>query len=72
MMKLTDIIGQMEKKFKHLSDTQRTSILTQIFGKRTVASVNILMKEGADKIDNYRQKIEGMQGASKKMAGFMR
>jgi TP901 family phage tail tape measure protein len=72
MIELTDIIGQMSKKFKHLSDTQRTAVLTQIFGKRTVASVNILMKEGATAIDNYREKIEGMQGASKKMADFMR
>lgn len=71
-LSMTDILKQMEKGFIKMGTAEKTAALAEIFGRIPLAGVNVLLKEGAKGIDSYREKIDGMQGSSTKMANFMR
>lgn len=67
-----DILADFEKATINMGDTQRTAALSTIFGARTVGSMNILLKKGADSLRTYRETLEGAGGASEDMATVMR
>jgi len=69
---VTDILGDLDKSLAKFGTAQRAEILNKIFGRIPIAGVNVLLAAGSKKLQDYRTKLEGAQGASAKMAATMR
>ncbi|MCP4745033.1 MAG: phage tail tape measure protein [Desulfobacteraceae bacterium] len=67
-----DILYDLEKGLKGLGSQQKTAALATIFGARATTAVNILLKEGAASLRDFRQELVDSTGASKLMAEIMR
>jgi hypothetical protein len=60
---IIDIIGQFERATQNMGSAERSAAMSTIFGSRSVASMNILMDEGSDKLRAYRTDLENAVGA---------
>lgn len=69
---IMSIIRDFGVATKGMGTAQRTAALDTIFGARSITGMNILLAEGADKLEQYRAQLEGAGGSSKKMADVMR
>jgi TP901 family phage tail tape measure protein len=67
-----DILGDFQKATKDMGTAQKTAALSTVFGARTVNGINVLLKEGADSLREYRTQLEGAGGSSKELAEEMR
>lgn len=67
-----DILGDLEKGLESMGQVERAATIEEIFGKRAVAGMNILLQEGADSLRTYAAEIENSAGASQKVADKMR
>lgn len=69
---VVDILGQFEKALDGMGSAKRSAILSEIFGRIPLAGVNVLLKTGAENINELRDSLLGAAGASKTMASVMR
>jgi hypothetical protein len=52
-----------------MGNVDKISKLTEIFGKRTVASMLVLMAEGSDGLRDYTKQLDAAGGAAANIAG---
>lgn len=69
---IVDILGDFETGLNGMGNAQRANALSTIFGKRSVAGLNILLQEGTGKINTFRDSLLDASGASKIMADSIR
>jgi TP901 family phage tail tape measure protein len=67
-----DILADFETATKDMGTAQKTAALSTVFGARTVNGINVLLKDGADSLREYRDQLKGATGASKELAEEMR
>lgn len=67
-----DILGDFKKGLDGMGDAQQTAALSTVFGSRSVTGVNLLLKEGSEKLGVYRDSLLQAGGASEDMAAKMR
>lgn len=67
-----DILTDVEKGTKGMGSRTKAAALSTIFGARSQKMINVLLEKGAAGMKKYRKEIEGAQGITGKMAGFMR
>jgi len=67
-----DIVGQLEDKTKSMGNVQKLATMNALFGVRAQNAMNILVREGADKLKAYRKGLEASSGAGTRMAKIMR
>jgi TP901 family phage tail tape measure protein len=72
LIDIVDILGSLNKSLDGLGTADRAGILEGIFGKIPIAGVNVLLKSGSERLNEYRKQLEGASGASATMAGVMR
>ena len=72
MLDMIDIIGQLNKATAGMGTAERTSRLGDIFGKIPIAGVNVLLNEGAESLNAYRESLINSEGAADRMAKIMR
>lgn len=71
MRPLQDIMGDLDTQLSHLSDGQKTEVLSTIFNKADLASVNALMSTNADRWEELNGKIADSEGVAQQMADTM-
>ena len=67
-----DILEDLNKSMGGLGEIERAAVLKDIFGKRSLAGVNVLLAKGADGLRKYREQLENSTGAAATMAAMMR
>ncbi len=72
MLDIVDILGKLDTSLGGLGTAEKSGVLEAIFGKIPLAGVNVLLKSGSKKLNEYRGELEAASGASAKMAGVMR
>lgn len=65
---ILDILGDFEKGLSKLGTAERLKALDEIFGRRAIAGINVLLTEGTENIKKYRDELRDSAGASKRMA----
>ena len=71
-LNIIDILGQFENGMKGMGDAEKTAALTDIFGKRTVTGVTLLLKEGTDGLKKYSGELQNAGGTAANVAAAMR
>jgi TP901 family phage tail tape measure protein len=54
-----------------MTQQERLSYLTRIFGAESLQEINILMAQGSDKLREYTKTLENADGAARQMADTM-
>lgn len=72
MLDIVDILGALDKSLAGLGTAERSGVLEGIFGKIPLAGVNVLLKSGSKRLNEYRGELENASGAASVMAGVMR
>lgn len=68
MRPLKDVFGDLNKGLEGMSDQQKSQILSKIFNKVDLKSVNALLATSADRWDELSTAIDGSKGAADAMA----
>lgn len=68
---IVDILRDFESGLEGMGTAQRSAALATIFGARSVTGINLLLQEGSERIDDYRDSIYGAAGASQRMADII-
>lgn len=71
-LNIIDILGQFENGMKGMGDAEKTAALTDIFGKRTVTGVTLLLKEGTEGLKKYSGELQNAGGTAANVADAMR
>ena len=71
-LNIIDILGQFEKGMKGMGDAEKAAVLTDIFGKRTVTGVTLLLQEGTEGLKKYSKELENAGGTAANVAAAMR
>ncbi|MGP1602109.1 phage tail tape measure protein [Treponema sp.] len=71
-LNIIDILEQFESGMKGLGDAEKTAALTDIFGKRTVTGVTLLLKEGTEGLKKYSDQLQNAGGTAANVAAAMR
>jgi hypothetical protein len=66
-----DILADFEKGLKGKGTAEKAAALTTVFGVRSVTGLNILLKEGTEKLRDFRSKLDDSAGATQNMATIM-
>jgi TP901 family phage tail tape measure protein len=66
------ILGQFEVALKGKGTAERSAAITTVFGARAMTSVNILLNEGKESLEEYRGVLLRSDGAIKQLAESMR
>ncbi|NIQ95216.1 MAG: phage tail tape measure protein [Desulfuromonadales bacterium] len=66
------IMKDVETATKDMTNVQRLSSLSTIFGARAVNAMNAILVRGVDNVKDFRKNLEQAGGASKKMANTIR
>jgi TP901 family phage tail tape measure protein len=72
LIDITWIMGRLKESTKDLGSVQRAHILDTIFGAKAINSVNILLDDGAENLQDYRHDLLEAGGASVEMANKIR
>ncbi len=67
-----DIMKDVETATKDMTNVQKLSSLSTIFGARAVNAMNAILVRGVDNVKDFRTNLEQAGGASKKMADTIR
>lgn len=67
-----DILDDVRKGTAKMGNVQKLATLTNIFGKRAIAAVNVVLNESTDNLREFRRELENSNGASMEMAGNVR
>lgn len=71
-LNIIDILGQFEKGMKGMGDAEKAAALTDIFGKRTVTGVTLLLAEGTEGLRKYSKELQNAGGTAANVAAAMR
>lgn len=71
MLPLSNIIGQLNTKFRGLSQEQQLAAASSIFGAEAMSGMLTLIKAGPSELDKLAQSFVNSSGAAKKMADDM-
>ena len=71
-LNLIDILAQFEKGMKGMGDAEKAAALTDIFGKRTVTGVTLLLAEGTEGLKRYSKELQNAGGTAANVAAAMR
>lgn len=71
-LNIIDILGQFEKGMKGMGDAEKAAALTDIFGKRTVTGVTLLLAEGTEGLKKYSKELQNAGGTAANVAAAMR
>ena len=71
-LNIIDILAQFEKGMKGMGDAEKAAALTDIFGKRTVTGVTLLLAEGAEGLKRYSKELQNAGGTAANVAAAMR
>ena len=71
-LNIIDILGQFEKGMKGMGDAEKAAALTDIFGKRTVTGVTLLLAEGTEGLKRYSKELQNAGGTAANVAAAMR
>jgi TP901 family phage tail tape measure protein len=66
------IVGQLEYATRKMGNVEKMAAMKKLFGVRAQNAMNILVREGADKLKAYREGLEASSGAGQRMAKIMR
>jgi TP901 family phage tail tape measure protein len=69
---MLDILDDVRKGTSKLGEVQKSAALATIFGVRQTGGLNVILKEGTERLRSYRQMLIDSKGASEKMATVMR
>lgn len=72
MRDMMDIIDDVRKGTSKMGNVQKTAALNAIFGKRAIAGMSVVLNASSEQLRDYRKKLEGAAGASKRMATDIR
>lgn len=68
MRSLNDILGDLNRSMDGMTAAEKSNIISQIFNKTDLASVNALLSNTGDTWSDLQKKIEKSGGAAQKMA----
>ena len=68
---LTDILVDVDAATQSMSDSERAAALRATFTSRSVGGLNMVLTEGVDKVQSYRDKLYDADGTAAKMAATM-
>lgn len=71
-LNIIDILAQFEKGMKGMGDAEKAAALTDIFGKRTVTGVTLLLAEGTEGLKRYSKELQNAGGTAANVAAAMR
>lgn len=71
-LNIIDILEQFEKGMKGMGDAEKAAALTDIFGKRTVTGVTLLLAEGTEGLKKYSKELQNAGGTAANVAAAMR
>ena len=71
MLKLDEIVSQLEENMGGLSQEQRNQALVTLFGQEALSGMLALMESGSDGINELTSSLEGSTGAAAEMAEVM-
>ena len=71
-LNIIDILAQFEKGMKGMGDAEKAATLTDIFGKRTVTGVTLLLAEGTEGLKRYSKELQNAGGTAANVAAAMR
>jgi TP901 family phage tail tape measure protein len=65
---MAGMVDTLSNGLEGLTDKQRQAALSTIFGTEAIQEINILLSEGGEKIRDWTEKLDGAEGAAKRMA----
>lgn len=68
---LNDIMTDLNASLQHMSDSEKTQIISKIFNKTDIAAVNTLLKGTEGAFDDLKKQIIESEGAAADMADTM-
>ena len=68
MRSLNDILGDLNASMAGMTSEEKTNIISKIFNKTDLSSVNALLSNTGETWDSLQSSIEGSAGAAKQMA----
>ncbi|MBS4198620.1 phage tail tape measure protein [Bacillus sp. FJAT-49732] len=71
MKSMPEVVAEMEKGLKGLSDKQKAAAMDTLVGKNAFKQWQIVLKEGSGTLKDLTVKLENADGAAKKMAETM-
>ncbi|MDQ0174375.1 phage tail tape measure protein [Bacillus chungangensis] len=71
MKSLPEVVGQVERATAKMTQEQRSSVLTTLFGAQAYKHWAILLERGSDELANMTTQLENADGAAEKMAADM-
>ena len=71
-LNIIDILAQFEKGMKGLGNAEKEAMLSDIFGKRTVTGVTLLLAEGTEGLRKYSKELQNAGGIAANVAAAMR
>ncbi|WP_444818570.1 phage tail tape measure protein [Treponema denticola] len=71
-LNIIDILAQFEKGMKGLGNAEKEAMLSDIFGKRTVTGVTLLLAEGTEGLRRYSKELQNAGGTAANVAAAMR
>lgn len=71
-LNIIDILAQFEKGMKGMGDAEKAAALTDIFGKRTVTGITLLLAEGTEGLKRYSKELQNAGGTAANVAAAMR
>lgn len=66
---MAPLIGQLENRFKGMTDEQKQSALATLFGAEAIQEFNVLLSAGSDGLTKYTNDMKNAGGTANEMAG---
>lgn len=71
MKPLPDLVGEIEKATKGMTDEQQANVITTLFGNQAFKHWAILLEEGSEELAKTTEQLENSEGAAQNMADTM-
>ncbi|MGN7287426.1 phage tail tape measure protein [Shouchella rhizosphaerae] len=71
MKPLPELVGEIEKATKGMTDEQQASVITTLFGNQAFKHWAILLEEGSEELAKTTEQLENSEGAAQNMADTM-
>lgn len=71
MRSMSDIMVDVEKATKGMTDEQKNAALSSIFQQESLKGVNLLLNEGSDELKNFEKELYNSKGATEEMSKTM-
>lgn len=71
MRSMSDIMVDVEKATKGMTDEQKNAALSSIFQQESLKGVNLLLNEGSGELKNFEKELYNSKGATEEMSKTM-